>query len=508
MLEKILNFYKTNILFKLFIYGLLSSLAFAPLYLIIILFFTFPFFLEQIVNENNIKALIKKAFIFGFGYFIGSLYWVCSSLLIEPLLYGWLVPFCIILIPAILAIYIIFTSIITNYYAKYTQNKFLITFIFSIVFVFFEWLRGILFTGLPWNILSGSFAFSAILLQPISVLNSYGYSIILMLLFCSRFYFKAYKKLTHRFYSLVFIILILSCMRVEFAKQEYNDINIRLVQPNIPQSLKWEPELIKQHFEDLINLSKSVNIDKVDYFIWPESGIQYTINLNQEANVLFNYINDNLLNNKKRLITGFIRENQNKYYNSFLVLEGNQAINYYDKYFLVPFGEFIPLKKFIPFINKITNGAVDFKRGKKQETINDGKLPIFSPNICYESIFYDSINKNSKLIINITNDSWFGTTSGPYQHFDNLKLRAIENNIPAIRVGNSGISGVVNSLGQVKNIIKLNEKSILDVKIPITKSFDLPKIKEKYLMYFILIVLFLIRLRFYFNPNYKENKNV
>lgn len=498
MLKQVLDFYKTNIFFQLFIHGLLSSLAFAPLYLIIILFFTFPFFLEQIVNEKAIKTLIKKAFAFGLGYFIGGLYWICSSLLIEPLFYGWLVPFCITLIPAILSIYIIITSIITNYYAKFIKNKFVLAVIFSIVFVFFEWLRGILFTGLPWNILSSSIAFSSLLLQPISVLNSYGYSIILMLLFCSQFYFKTNKKLTHRFYSLVFIILILSGIRIEFAKQGQGDINIRLVQPNIPQSLKWEPELIKQHFNDLINLSKSVDTTAVDYFIWPESGIQYSINLKQQNNEIMKYLNDNLLNNEKRLITGFVRENSNYYYNSLMVLEGKRVLNYYDKYFLVPFGEFIPFKKFIPFINKITNGAIDFTRGKKQETINDGKLPIFSPNICYESIFYDSINRNSKLIINITNDSWFGTTSGPYQHFDNLKLRAVENNQPAIRVGNSGISGVINSLGQVENIIKLNEKAILDVKIPITKSFDLPKIKEKYLMYFILIVLFLIRLRFCF----------
>ena len=125
------------------------------------------------------------------------------------------------------------------------------------------------------------------------------------------------------------------------------------------------------------------------------------------------------------------------------------------------------MKKYIPFIKKITEGTVDFSRGRKREIVFDGKLPIFAGNICYESIFKDSINKNAKLIISITNDSWFGTTSGPYQHFSNLKLRAVENKIPVIRVGNSGISAVIDGFGRVHKKIKLNKKDIIDIKIPL-----------------------------------------
>ena len=258
------------------------------------------------------------------------------------------------------------------------------------------------------------------------------------------------------------------------AKEKYGDkisylpYNIRLVQPSIPQNLKWDTNLSKKNFDELISLSKSEDIKNIDYFVWAESSIPYIINMkNIDNNEIFNYINDNLLHNEKRLISGFIRVNGDKYYNSFGVIEGNQLLNYYDKYFLVPFGEYVPLKKYIPFVKKITEGAVDFSKGRKQDTIFDGKLPLFSPNICYESIFKDSINIQAKLIVSITNDSWFGNTSGPYQHFSNLKLRAVENGIPAVRVGNSGISAVIDGFGRVHKKIKLNKKAILDIKIPL-----------------------------------------
>ena len=114
---------------KLFLFGLLSSLAFAPTYLVFVLFFTFPFLLENVVKSTDKKDVIKKAFAFGFGYFLGGLYWICSSLLIEPLVYGWLIPFALILIPGFLSLYIILTCLCTFYASKKIKNKFIVSLI-------------------------------------------------------------------------------------------------------------------------------------------------------------------------------------------------------------------------------------------------------------------------------------------------------------------------------------------------------------------------------------------
>lgn len=454
---------------KLFFAGLLSSLAFAPTYFIFILFFSFPFLLEEILKVNDYKQCIKYSFTFGFGYFLGGLYWICSSLLIEPLIYGWLIPFALTLIPGALSIYIIFTCILTYFlFKKGLKNKVILSLCFSILWIFFEFLRGKIIIPFPWNQVVGTITFSSYTMFPIKIFGTYFYGIILLMLYLIKFYFNENKKVSIGFLLCIFIMFFYSIIKINTSTTTFLPYNIRLVQPSIPQTLKWQPELLKQNLDEIIELSKSKNTNNVDYFIWSESSIPYTINVNKNSDVL-DYINNKLLFDDKRLITGFVRNSKDKYYNSIGIIEGNQIINYYDKYFLVPFGEYIPLKKYIPFAKKITEGFVDFTRGKKQDVIFDGKLPLFSPIICYESIFYDSINKNAKLIVSITNDGWFGNTSGPYQHFDNLKIRAVENNIPAIRVGNSGISAVIDSYGRVISKIKLNKKSILDVKIPIIK---------------------------------------
>ena len=453
---------------KLFLFGLLSSLAFAPTYLIFVLFFTFPFLLENVVKSVDKKDVIKKAFAFGFGYFVGGLYWICSSLLIEPLVYGWLIPFALILIPGFLSLYIILTCLCTFYVSKKIKDKFIISLIFAICWVFFEYLRGKLIIAFPWNIIATTTTFSSYFMFPVRYFGTEIYGIILVLLYCFKFYFTENKKISYLFLCCFLTFILYSVFVINTTKISYLPYNIRLVQPSIPQNLKWDANLLKKNFDELINLSKSEDTKNIDYFIWAESSIPYAINMkNIDNNEIFNYINDNLLYNEKRLISGFIRVNGDKYYNSFGVIDGNQLLNYYDKYFLVPFGEYIPLKKYIPFVKKITEGTVDFSKGRKRDTIFDGKLPLFSPNICYESIFKDSVNMRAKLIVSITNDSWFGNTSGPYQHFSNLKLRAVENGIPAIRVGNSGISAVIDGFGRVHKKIKLNKKAILDIKIPL-----------------------------------------
>lgn len=452
----------------LFFAGLLSSLAFAPTYCVFILFFTFPFLIKNIVSSKDKKEVIKKSFTFGFGYFLGGLYWVCSSLLIEPLIYGWLVPFALILIPAFLSLYMVLTCLCVFYANKKINNKFAISLIFAISWIFFEYLRGKLFFAFPWNTITTTTTFSSYFMFPVRFFGVEIYGIILVLLYSFKFYFKENTKLSYLFLCFFSILIIFGIIIINTNKITYLSYNIRLVQPSIPQKLKWDRDLLQKNLDEIINLSKSEDIENIDYFIWAESSIPYIIDMkNIDNNEIFNYINDNLLHNEKRLISGFVRVDNDKYYNSFGVIEGNQLLNYYDKYFLVPFGEYIPFKKYIPFIQKITEGTVDFSRGKRQYVIFDGKLPLFSPNICYESIFKNSINNNAKLIISITNDSWFGSTNGPYQHFSNLKLRAIENGIPAVRVGNSGITAVIDGFGRIQKKIKLNNKGILDIKIPI-----------------------------------------
>ncbi|MDD2839641.1 MAG: apolipoprotein N-acyltransferase, partial [Rickettsiales bacterium] len=154
-----------------------------------------------------------------------------------------------------------------------------------------------------------------------------------------------------------------------------------------------------------------------------------------------------------------------KVWNSIFIFKNNEIIDYYDKTVLVPFGEYIPFSKYIPFISKITNGGIDFSKGEANKTITINGIKI-SPIICYEIIFPNKVidkNERPDVIINLTNDGWFGTSSGPYQHLIAAKFRAIENKIPIIRVSNSGISAYIDEYGRIVKRTKLNEVATIDL---------------------------------------------
>ena len=171
----------------------------------------------------------------------------------------------------------------------------------------------------------------------------------------------------------------------------------------------------------------------------------------------------------KILITGAIRgevknNTLDKMFNSIFIIQNGKILNYYDKSILVPFGEFIPFSKYLPFVKKITQGSMEFSKGSGNQTINIDGLKV-SPIICYEVIFPNNIiDKNNRpdIIVNLTNDGWFGNSSGPYQHLIATKFRAIENQLPIVRVSNSGITAYINEYGVITKKISLSKTGILD----------------------------------------------
>ena len=473
---------------KLFFCGLLTSLSFAPFFLIFIPFFTFPYLFDKIITSRNKKNVFFNGFIFNLGYFIGNLYWISISLFVDIKTYWWLVPFAISIIPAIVAIFFGLSCLL--FYIFRTKSNTINVVLFSSFWIIFEFLRSVMFTSLPWNLPVNILTFSSTLLQPISILNSYGYSFIIVMFFLSK---KFYKEKFFKILLIIFaILLIFSFVRIKIVKTKTKNINVRIVQPNISQSLKWDKDTEKKNFEKLINLSLSKGYEDVDYFIWPESAITNIFYEKRENNELINKLNEELLFKKKTLISGIISYDEYSIYNSLIVIKGDKLVDIYRKHFLVPFGEFVPFRKFFPFINKVTNGSIDFTRGQIAKNIKTNDF-TFSPNICYESIFYSSINKNSNLIINITNDAWFGKSTGPFQHFEHLKLRAIENNLPVIRVANSGFSGVINNLGKTLIKNKLYKEDYIDIKLPFVEKGNMYKINEKISIFFLIILnIFLI----------------
>ncbi len=478
-----------------FILGLLSALAFAPIFLFPILLFTFSYFLFLISCATK-KSSFLLGWWFGFGYFIAGLYWISFALLVDINSFGWLIPFAVLLIPAITAIYIGLLTLLTKILSK---NKYQLLVNFICLWVLFEIIRVNILTGLPWLLLGYSLCFSDTLLQSSSVFGIYGLSFVVLCIACTPYLLlDCYKKLDLAFIitaSLIFIInFAFGYFRLQNSTADLSNSMVRIVQANISQNLKWDHDERLNNIMKHINLTKQNN-DKIDYVIWPESAIPFPVSL--QNRLKFN----DLIPKNSFLIAGGVRvndeRNPTKIWNSIFVINSNgQIIDFYDKIHLVPFGEYVPLKKFIP-ATKITHGAIDFSSGPNLKTIKvSNNLPSFAPLICYEAYFPEDIILKEHLpdfIVNFTNDAWYGNTSGPYQHLYMTKLRAIEQGIPIIRAANTGISAIIDPYGRILKMLPLNKEGIIDLQLP--KALKITTIYSKYLntiIFSIIPIFFLI----------------
>jgi apolipoprotein N-acyltransferase len=221
---------------------------------------------------------------------------------------------------------------------------------------------------------------------------------------------------------------------------------LRIVQPAIPQAYKSDRARSDENFEIVMELSKAPG--KFDAIIWPESAYPWLVK------------NDTNFDLSAPLIFGGIRKENGKYYNSMFIHQNGRISAVYDKRHLVPFGEYSPLGKLVPVPGEFGFG------NPKQGNMEIGKI-IFSPSICYEIIFPNAFGAdNSDMVINITNDGWFGKSIGPHQHLMMARLRAMESGLPVVRANYSGVSAIINPLGEVLNKLDLMERGIMDVKIP------------------------------------------
>ena len=240
------------------------------------------------------------------------------------------------------------------------------------------------------------------------------------------------------------------------------------MQPSIPQTAKWNPEEFWRNLDLHVDLSKKPGYP--DLIIWSEAALTVPYNIEPVLQTILSVFS----NARQVLLTGGV-SNNNKIGDSLELYSSLIGINKsaikiveYRKSHLVPFGEYMPLKDFLP-LKKITYGLTDYTEGKRESILIPNFKLVIWPLICYESIFPYEVkvsNKNVDVIINITNDAWYGNSSGPYQHFEISRMRAVENGLPLLRTGNNGISAFIDPVGRVLLKTKLNDITLLDNFIP------------------------------------------
>lgn len=481
-----------------FILGTLFTFCFTPYYITWLGFISLTGFLLILDKAKNNRKALLYGFMFGFGHHTTGLYWISNSLLVEPDKFAWLIPFAMSAIPAYLSIYIAIISWLTK---KLEYKGIAKIFFFSGMWVMAEVIRGHAFTGFPWNLSGYIFLANNELSQFGSVIGFYGMSLLAILLFSSPYsifdsLLRAYKGEIQYYKAgyCVFFLLPISTIfigisywgyeRISENKGKEENVNIRLVQPNISQRDKYDPLRLGEHMYNYYSLTlEESKLDNFtpDLIIWPEAATPYQLS---NESIMLNELKD-IIPYSSYLMLGSVRIEQDKenktrkFYNSieFVNSDGKLEEQYYDKHHLVPFGEYVPLRKYLPGVESISHSSGDFSTGDGPQTLKLGKAPAFSPSICYEIIFPGKVTnktgkESAKWILNLTNDGWFGISKGPHQHLDITRARAIEEGIPVVRVANTGISAVIDSLGQVLDRIELNKRGVIDSKLPSALHFQ------------------------------------
>ena len=520
MTQKFLN----NRFFILYLFpfflGSLTVFSFQPFNLTIINFLILPlfFYLTVFITKKSKSVYRKKPFkinlfifglSFGFGFYLSGISWITNSLTFDEN-FKILIPFGLILIPLFLGLFVALPVTIIGPKLKFDFASLLI---FSFCFAFSDYLRGKLFTGFPWNLWAYSTSSLNEILQISNYIGLYSYNLIVITLFSIPliifFNLNIFRKLLIFLATLIFIssLYIFGNYTInkndKFLKSFEEKVFVKIISPNFKLKYGLNENEIEERLKKLIKYSDP-DQNKSTLFIWPEgvfSGYSF-----DEIKVFKDLIKSNF-SNKHFIILGAnkLEQKSGRFYNSMLLLDNNlNLIENYNKQKLVPFGEFLPLESFLNNfgLKKITEGHGSFLKGNRNNNILIGKMNIL-PMICYEVIFTDFIQKsddNTNLIINISEDGWFGNSVGPDQHFIKSIFRAIENNTFMLRSANKGVSAIIDNKGNIIKKLNRNEAGNIELEVPLIKS---KKIKND-LIFFILLITYLSIFLIYIKKNEKK----
>ena len=497
------------------ILGGLTSLSLPPFNFFLINFFTlsilFIFLFKKLAVQRGRNFFFLYGWLFGFSYFLSSLYWITISLTFDPN-FTFLIPIALILIPSFLGL---FYGLATFIFYKLKIKKLLSSFfLFSLLFGLVEFLRGNILTGFPWNLFIYSLSENLSFISFVSIVGTYSLNLLIISFFSAPAIYILRKSKVEVFISIFMLLIpILFLYYGKLHKQKFlnsetidNPYLIRIIGSNISLDRFYSDNQTENIINELINLS-SPETNKRTFFLWPEGIIPNTyLDEFKLYKQLFNkHFNENHLIGLGISSRSLVNEKY-KYFNSLSIFDSElNLLQNYNKVNLVPFGEFLPFEKTLNKLGlkKITEGHLSFLKGNSKDNLILGNLN-FLPLICYEIIFTELVQNSSKdtnLIINISEDGWFGNSIGPHQHFAKAIFRAVEQNSYLLRSTNKGISAIINNKGEVIKKLSPKEAGNIELDVPLITSNK--KIKND-LIFFILLFTYILSFIFYNKNNDKK----
>jgi len=471
-----------------FLLGLISVFGFQPFNFSIVNFIIFPalFFIFTYVNKKSksiyrkkphLKYLFLIGYFFGVGFFLSGTYWITNALTFDPS-FQKLIPFVFALIPLTLGIFFGLMSII---FAGHLRNNFGSVLLFSLMLSVNDFFRSKVLTGFPWNLWAYSLSWFDEFLQILNPIGLFSFNLIVITLFSIPAVFFFNNKKNSVFTLLFSIIIAISIYFYGSYKVNTNQIsinksdneksiNFKIVSPSFNIQYNLDDEQVQSQLKDLIKYSDP-DKSKKTIFVWPEgvfAGYSFF-----ELKKFKNSIDQNF-SEKHIIIFGVntLDQKSGNFFNSLVAINNKFEILYtYNKKKLVPFGEFIPFEDKLKLfgLKKVTEGFGSFLRGRDQKNFIFENYNIL-PLICYEIIFTDFVQKSdhkTNLIINLSEDGWFGKSIGPYQHLSKAKFRAIENNTFVIRTANRGFSAFINNRGEIIKSLNPSESGNIEMKVPV-----------------------------------------
>jgi apolipoprotein N-acyltransferase len=473
-----------------FVAGAVSALAVAPFNVWPVLLVTFPILVwltdgAAAGRGGGILAAAATGWCFGFGYFLAGLYWVGYAFLVDAQTFGWLLPFAVLILPAGLAVFTAFGLALARLLWMRGMARIAVL---AAALTFAEWLRGNVLTGFPWSTFGYALTGPLPLAQTVAFVGLWGLTFLAVAIFAAPATLVDDRKDTPRPWlapaisaGVLVVLAGLGALRLANTPTSFVDgVRLRIMQPNLPQDDKFNYSAKAAVMSKYLSLSDRASgaqvsgVRDVTHLIWPESAFPFF--LAHEADALAQIAD--LLPQGTVLITGGARVAETstaqhlRAYNSLYVIDHDGSIlSVYDKVHLTPFGEYLPFQDFLERqgLQQLTKVAGGFLAGERRRQISVPRAPGFLPLICYEIIFPGEAvpaGERPGWLINLTNDGWFGISTGPYQHFQQARVRAIEEGLPLVRAANTGISAVVDPVGRITALLPLGTEGVLDAALP------------------------------------------
>ncbi len=468
--------------------GAASALALAPFNAWPILFVTLPVLVWLVDGSaagrwSGAWTAGIAGWCFGFGYFVAGLYWVGYAFLVDAKTFGWLLPVAVSGLPAYLAIFTgLGLAAARLIWVRGPQRILALAATMTMA----EWLRGHLLTGFPWNTFGYALTEPLVLGQSVSLIGIWGLTFVALAVCASPAVLADDRTDTPRPYRVLLIgfLVLAGLTAYGTARLSRNpttyvpNVKLRVMQPNLQQDVKFnyaaKDEVIARYLalSDRATGPQSSGVHDATHLIWPESAFPFF--LAREPDALAQIAA--MLKPGTELITGAVRPAASsagpRAYNSVYVIDPDGSIHgIYDKVHLVPFGEYLPFQSLLERIGlrQLTKQVGGFLSGSRRRAMEVPGAPKMMPLICYEAIFPGSAvpaGERPGWLVNVTNDGWFGISTGPYQHFQQARLLAIAEGLPLVRAANTGISGVIDPVGRVVQSLPLGVEGVFDAGLP------------------------------------------